>query len=186
MRGRWVGAVAGGGAKPMWGQVFLFFFKKGGLTSCHLRWLMGGEEEKCGVTVVRQVILGVHIISARGGGVLSWPFVTLQRVNFPDRLFFSCTPFNVMTAGMLLKPQDTWANIVKLLHIMKPLGQCCSTTVLRHTSVPWDNIRCAVKNYPISPTWSKKKKHSIVELPHCNVSLFASLIYSEDISFACI
>lgn len=60
---------------------------------------MGGEEEKCRVTVVGQVILSVHIISE---GILSWPFVTSQRVNFTDGLFFfSYTSFNARkTAGV--------------------------------------------------------------------------------------
>lgn len=35
------------------------------------------------------------------------------------------------------------------------LNWCFSTTVQWHTSVQWDNIRCTVKNYPISPNWSK-------------------------------
>lgn len=37
-----------------------------------------------------------------------------------------------------------------------PLDQCFSTTVQRHTSVPGDNVSCAVKNDQISLNWSGK------------------------------
>lgn len=40
------------------------------------------------------------------------------------------------------------------------LDQCFPTAVPRHSSAPWDNVRCAVKKYAISLNWLKKKNNS--------------------------
>lgn len=37
------------------------------------------------------------------------------------------------------------------------LLQCFSSTVLQHTGVTMQNVRCALKNYPNSLNWSQKK-----------------------------
>lgn len=48
-------------------------------------------------------------------------------------------------------------------------------------TVPWNDLRCAVKNNPILLNWLRQKKHSIVEYFQWNVRLF----FSQDIGFVC-
>lgn len=101
-------------------------------------------------------ILAPHGANGSGVAPLKFPCEKLSRPSngsIPYLTLFVLLLFIVLWAYVEI---CIWQCLCQCICKEETSSSIFLTPVLQHTSVLWDNVRCAVKNYPIKLNWKKK------------------------------